>query len=53
MSPSKKITINNPMAVEAIDKAASWVGTISPPGVTGFGEEDARNMWQAGNAAFM
>lgn len=53
VSPSKKITINNPMAVEAIDKAASWVGTISPPGVTGFGEEDARNMWQAGNAAFM
>jgi trehalose/maltose transport system substrate-binding protein len=47
------ITINNENAIEIVDQAAGWVGTISPPGVTGFGEEDARNMWQAGNAAFM
>ncbi len=53
ISPDKKITINNPNAVEIIDSAARWVGTISPNGVIGFGEEDARNMWQAGNAAFM
>ncbi|RKD29579.1 ABC transporter substrate-binding protein [Thermohalobacter berrensis] len=53
ISPDKKITINNPNAVEIIDKAASWVGTISPEGVTGMAEEDARNIWQAGNAAFM
>ncbi len=53
ISPDGVITINNPNAVEIIDLAASWVGTISPGGVTGFGEEDARNLWQAGNAAFM
>ncbi|KPU27320.1 ABC transporter substrate-binding protein [Caloranaerobacter sp. TR13] len=53
ISPDKKITINNPNAIEIINKAASWVGTISPDGVTGMAEEDARNMWQAGNAAFM
>jgi trehalose/maltose transport system substrate-binding protein len=53
ISPDGVITINNPNAVEVIDLAASWVGTISPAGVTGFGEEDARNLWQAGNAAFM
>lgn len=53
ISPDKKITINNPLAIEMIEKAASWVGNISPSGVVGFGEEDARNIWQAGNAAFM
>jgi trehalose/maltose transport system substrate-binding protein len=47
------ITINNESAVNIVDKAAGWVGTISPPGVTGYGEEDARAVWQAGNAAFM
>jgi len=47
------ITINNEAAVTAIEKAAGWVGTISPNGVTNFAEEDARNMFQAGNAAFM
>jgi trehalose/maltose transport system substrate-binding protein len=53
VSPDKVITINNPAAIEIVDIAAGWVGTISPPGVTGFGEEDARSAWQAGNAAFM
>ena len=53
VSPDKIITINNANAIAIVDQAAGWVGTISPTGVTGFGEEDARNMWQAGNAAFM
>jgi len=49
----KVITINNDKAVAAIDRVAGWVGTISPLGVTGFQEEQTRNLWQAGNAAFM
>ena len=53
ISPDGVITINNPNAIEIVDQAANWVGTISPPGVTGFGEEDARGAWQAGNVAFM
>lgn len=53
VSDDQKITINNEKAVEIIDQAASWVGDISPTGVTGMGEEDARSMFEAGNALFM
>jgi trehalose/maltose transport system substrate-binding protein len=53
VNPEGVITINNPQAAEIVDQAAGWVGTISPPGVTGFAEEDARSVWQAGDAAFM
>ena len=53
ISPDEVITINNPAAADIISRAAGWVGTISPQGVTGFAEEDARNFFQAGNAVFM
>ncbi len=53
IEPDKKVTINNPNAIKALDTARSWVGTISPAGVVTYGEEEARNVWQAGNAAFM
>lgn len=48
-----KISINNPKAVAAIDLAKSWVNNISPPGVLSYGEEEARGVWQTGNAVFM
>lgn len=47
------ISLNNPAAAAAIDLAASWVGTISPEGVLGYTEEEARGVWQTGNAVFM
>ena len=53
IEPDKKVTINNPNAIKALETAKSWVGTISPPGVVTYSEEEARNVWQAGNAAFM
>jgi len=53
VDPDKKVTINNPNAIKALETAKSWVGTISPTNVTTYGEEEARIIWQAGNAAFM
>ena len=53
VEPDGKVTINNPNAIKALDTARSWVGAISPVGVTTYGEEEARNVWQAGNACFM
>jgi len=53
VNENKEVTINNEKAIEIINKAAGWVGEISPPGVTGLVEESSRKMFEAGNAAFM
>jgi trehalose/maltose transport system substrate-binding protein len=53
IGPDKTVTINNPKAIKALQTAKSWVGTISATAVTTYGEEEARNIWQSGNAAFM
>lgn len=49
----KNVTINNPNAIQALERAKKWINHISPPAVTGFMEEDARRWWESGNAAFM
>lgn len=53
VEPDGTISINNPNAVKAIETAAGWVGTITPQGVLNYGEEDARGVFQSGNAVFM
>jgi trehalose/maltose transport system substrate-binding protein len=47
------ITINNPQAAEALDVAAGWIDTIAPGGVLNYSEEEARGVFQSGNAVFM
>ena len=48
-----EVTVNNSDAVAAFERAAAWVGGISPQAVTGYLEEDARAVWQGGASAFM
>ena len=48
-----RVTVENPHSVRAWQRAARWIGTISPPGVIAYKEWDAFNTWQAGRAAFM
>jgi trehalose/maltose transport system substrate-binding protein len=49
----RTITVNNRQAIGAWQRAAGWVGSISPPGVVAFGKWDAQNVWGAGKAAFL
>jgi trehalose/maltose transport system substrate-binding protein len=53
VSPEGEIQVNNDAMIGALERAAGWVGTISPPGVLSYVEDDARAVWHAGNAAFM
>lgn len=48
----RTISVNNPHAIRAWQRAAHWVGWISPPSVTSYEEWDAINMFFSGKAAF-
>nr|WP_273205767.1 ABC transporter substrate-binding protein [Marinobacter subterrani] len=48
-----EVTINNPQAREALALASSWIDTISPRSVLNYTEEEARGVFQSGNALFM
>ncbi|MBL8593297.1 MAG: extracellular solute-binding protein, partial [Devosia sp.] len=45
IEPDGAISINNPNAVAAIERAAGWIGSISPEGVLGYKEEESRGVW--------
>jgi trehalose/maltose transport system substrate-binding protein len=46
------ISVNNPRTIRAWQRAARWVGSISPPGVVAYEKWDAENVWKSGKAAF-
>jgi trehalose/maltose transport system substrate-binding protein len=47
------ISVNNPAAIRAWQRAARWIGRISPPAVLAYRETDSLNVWNSGSAAFM
>ncbi|NQZ32559.1 MAG: ABC transporter substrate-binding protein [Oceanospirillaceae bacterium] len=53
VEPDGSISINNKKAIAAIELVKTWVGTIAPEGVLAYQEEEARGVWQTGNAVFM
>jgi trehalose/maltose transport system substrate-binding protein len=48
----RTISVNNPRTTFAWQRAARWVGSISPPGVVAYEKWDAENVWKSGNAVF-
>jgi trehalose/maltose transport system substrate-binding protein len=53
IEPDGTITVNNSEAAAAFTQAADWIDTISPPEVVSYRENEAWEVWQSGNAAFM
>jgi trehalose/maltose transport system substrate-binding protein len=48
-----KVSIGNPQTKSILEMVKGWVGTISPKGVTTYQEEESRNAFQEGHAAFL
>lgn len=54
IEPDGKISVNNPNVIRAWERAAHWVGSISPPSVVSYTAADAElKFWVAGEAAFL
>lgn len=47
------VQVRNENFRRAIERAKAWVGTISPPGIVEYDEDDCQSLWLAGKAAFM
>ncbi|WP_211109663.1 ABC transporter substrate-binding protein [Azospirillum oleiclasticum] len=53
VEPDGRVSINNPRAVRALDRAASWLGSITPWAVLFYAEAETRDLFRSGNAVFM
>ena len=53
VEPDGTVSIGNSKSIEALNMAKSWLGTISPRGATTYLEEDCRQIFESGGAAFM
>jgi trehalose/maltose transport system substrate-binding protein len=52
IEPDRTISVNNPAAIRAWQRAAGWIGRISPPGVSAYRELDSMTVFDSGRAAF-
>lgn len=48
----RTISVNNPAAIRAWQRAKRWIGRISPPSVVSYRELDSINVFDSGRAAF-
>ena len=54
IEPDGKISVNNPNVIRSWERAAHWVGSISPPSVVSYTATDAENkFWVSGETAFL
>ncbi|HTC50057.1 MAG TPA: extracellular solute-binding protein [Candidatus Aquilonibacter sp.] len=54
IEPDGKISVNNANVIHSWERAAHWVGSISPPSVVSYTATDAENkFWISGEAAFL
>jgi trehalose/maltose transport system substrate-binding protein len=53
IEPDGRISVNNPAVIRAWERAAHWLGWISPPSVVSYTTTDAEDkFWVTGRAAF-
>jgi trehalose/maltose transport system substrate-binding protein len=52
IEPDRTISVNNPAAIRAWERARHWIGWISPPGVVAYREYDSMRIFESGKAAF-
>jgi len=53
VAPDGRVVVNRPEVAAVLRRARGWVGGISPRGVLNHAEEDARLIFQSGEAVFL